>query len=321
MSKRILMLCLPLLILLLVSCWAVADGVSDNEVSIEKRDGLMVVNVAGKRFTEYDFQKYARPIFFPVFGAGQVPMTRGYPMREIAGEASDHPHHKSIWFAHGAVDGIDFWKEAGSIKHVSLDAFDADRGFSVTDHWMHPKTDKVLLVVTGKFEFGADDSSRWIDCEYVLKPAEKEVLLGDTKEGTFAIRTHPDLRLVANEKQGVKQVFGNARNSAGDTGKPIWGKSAKWVDYFGAIDGKQVGIAMFDHPSNLRHPTTWHAREYGLVAANPFGLHYFKRQKKGAGDYRLQLGSSLKLRYRIVFYEGQKTDAEIEQYYTEFTKQ
>lgn len=289
-----------------------------NDVSIEKKDGVIVVNVGDELFTKYDFQGYARPIFFPVLGPGQVPMTRSYPMKKVAGEASDHPHHKSIWFAHGAVNGVDFWKEDGSIQHVSFDAFDPASGFTVTDHWLDPASKEPLLVVTGKFEFGANPSARWIDFEYVLMAPEKEVLLGDTKEGTFAIRTHPDLRLNANEKQGVKVVFGNARNSAGDTGKPIWGKPAKWVDYFGEVDGQKVGIAMFDHPANLRHPTTWHAREYGLVAANRFGYHYFKKQEKGAGDYVLKPGQPLKLRYRIVFYQGEKSAGDIEQYFGDF---
>ena len=82
------------------------------------------------------------------------------------------------------------------------------------------------------------------------------------------------MRLSPDEKRGVEKVTGQALNSNGTSGKSIWGESAKWVYYWGTINDKAVGIAIFDHPSNLRHPTAWHAREYGLVAANPFGLHY-----------------------------------------------
>jgi len=47
--------------------------------------------------------------------------------------------------------------------------------------------------------------------------------------------------------------------------------------------GKTVGIAVFDHPSNPRHPTTWHVRDYGLFAANPLGCTILKRKTKGLG--------------------------------------
>ena len=92
----------------------------------------------------------------------------------------------------------------------------------------------------------------------------------------------------------------------------LWGKAARWVDYTAPVEGKVTGIACFDHPSNLRHPTTWHAREYGLIAANPFGLHDFEKKPKGAGDYVIKKGESLTLRYRWLFHGGDTAAAKIE---------
>ena len=132
--KNLSMTMIAILVLVLLGRCGVAACPQSNEVSIEKQDGVVVVNVGGKLFTKYDFKSYKRPIFFPVLGPGQVSMTRCYPMQKVPGEASDHPHHKSIWFAHGVVDGVDFWKEDGSIKHSSFDAFDPAKGFTVTDH-------------------------------------------------------------------------------------------------------------------------------------------------------------------------------------------
>ena len=90
------------------------------------------------------------------------------------------------------------------------------------------------------------------------------------------------------------------------------------MDYWGPVDGKTVGIAIFDHPENPRHPTTWHAREYGLVAANPFGLHYFKKEKKGAGAHVVKKGDTLSLRYRVVFQLGQQTAEELNKQFESF---
>jgi hypothetical protein len=98
-------------------------------------------------------------------------------------------------------------------------------------------------------------------------------------------------------------------NSAGDKQKDVWGKHADWVTYFGPDPkGNAVVVTIFNHPSNLRAPTTWHARDYGLFAANPFGLHDFEGLKKGdqdgKGDYKIAKGGSLTLRYRFLFSKG-----------------
>ena len=77
------------------------------------------------------------------------------------------------------------------------------------------------------------------------------------------------------------------------------------------IDGKTIGMAIFDHPSNPRHPTWWHARYYGLVAANPFGIHDFEKQPDGTGDLTIPAGKSVTFRYRFLFHEGDYKAADI----------
>lgn len=125
----------------------------------------------------------------------------------------------------------------------------------------------------------------------------------------MGIRTHPNLRL--RNGSGVTTANGKAVNSAGHSDKALWGKRAKWVDYWGKVDGHTVGVAMFDHPENLRHPTWWHARDYGLVAANPFGIHNFEGKKKGVGDFKLKKGEQRNFRYGILFHEGNAESADI----------
>ena len=90
------------------------------------------------------------------------------------------------------------------------------------------------------------------------------------------------------------------------------------MDYSGKVEGNHVGVAIFDHPENLRHPTTWHARAYGLVAANPFGLHDFKDEPKGAGDFKVAKGDAVRFRYRFVFHSGDAESGKIAQHYDAF---
>ena len=69
--------------------------------------------------------------------------------------------------------------------------------------------------------------------------------------------------------------------------------------------GNAVGIAILDHPTNLRHPTWWHARDYGLLAANPFGQgKYEEEAAEGAGVHVIPNGEALTFRYRTIFHRG-----------------
>ena len=117
------------------------------------------------------------------------------------------------------------------------------------------------------------------------------------------------------------QKGGQIVNSEGDTDKEAWGKTASWVDYHGMVGGKPVGIAFMNHPSSFRYPTRWHVRNYGLFAANPFGLSDFVGKKDVDGSYTLEKGDSLLLRYRLLFHEGDTKAAKIAQAFEQYEKQ
>jgi len=146
--------------------------------------------------------------------------------------------------------------------------------------------------------FGATEDARWIDYRVIVRADHGDLLFGDTKEGTMAIRMAPTLRLAG------KVAAGKVRNSEGVEGKDAWGKRAAWVAYWGRVGGETVTLALFDHPSNPRHPCWWHARDYGLLAANPFGAHDFEKAAKGTGDLRVKNGDSLTFTYRFWFARG-----------------
>ena len=102
---------------------------------------------------------------------------------------------------------------------------------------------------------------------------------------------------------------------------PAWGKRATWVDYYGPVEGATVGVAMLDHPRNLRHPTWWHVRDYGLFAANPFGIHDFEpQQPAGAGDHALPAGGTLTFRYRVFLHNGTTAEARIADVWTAYAE-
>ena len=269
------------------------------------------VEIGGNLFTELVYAGQPKPVLFPIHGPGGVMMVRQWPMREAApGEEKDHPHHKGLWFTHGSVNGIDFWKEGADAGRIvvqgvpQLSARDGAVVLQTKESWQKPGGGEVMTSST-TITCGADGEDRFIDYTITLSAGESEVVFGDTKEGTMGIRLNP----VLNFKGAVAK--GSATTSEGETGAAAWGTNAKWVDYTAPFEGGVLGVACFDHPSNLRHPTTWHARDYGLVAANPFGLHDFLKLPKGAGDYTLKKDAPLTLRYRWLFHRGETTAAKI----------
>jgi len=295
-----------------------------DEVRLERHDDRIDVTLDGRPFTSYVFTGLTKPILFPIIGPTGAGMTRQWPLAKgVAGEAHDHPHHESLWFMHGKVNGHDFWlshPEAGEAGHragpkveqvASRTAESGPTGVLETDNrWVTAGGD-VVCTDTRRLVFAGDDDVRTIDYTITIHADHGPVTFGDTKEGTMGLRVHPALQ--TKNVHGSQGAAGRIVNSEGQSGDAAWGQAARWVDYSGPIDEQTVGIAIFDHPANLRHPTRWHARDYGLVAANPFGLHEFAQAPSGTGDHVIPAGGSLALRYLFVFHRGDAAAADIEE--------
>jgi len=309
------------------SVWG-ADG-SDapaDRVTIEQRDDRCRVLIDGELFTEYIFRGYDKPILYPIIGPHGIGMTRNFPMRDdVTGEAHDHPHHKSLWFAHRPINGINFWSagaQSGKCVHDELLTVESDgnRGLIRTANRWVAADSTVIFTDTRTMTFQSLGSARAIDMEITLAASAGPVTFGDSKEGTMAIRTHPNLRLENDPGHGVTTAVGQAVNSEGVRGREVWGKRADWIAYWGTIEDQVVGIAIFDHPANPRHPTHWMARHYGYIGANPFGLNAFEGKPLGTGDMTIAAGEEVIFRYRFLFHEGDPQAAQIAQHYREYAE-
>jgi len=299
------------------------------EVVMKEQADRVRVEIGGELFTEYRFTGAAHVYFWPLIGPGGARMTRDWPMQDTPGEDHDHPHHRSLWFAHGLVNGVDFWTEEashkgkpsrlalGKIEHVKfLEVKGGEKEGVIRDElrWVAPDG-RVPLTSVQTFRV-LDGAERTIDFTMTLTAGAKDVVFGDTKEGTMALRIAESMRLVgAGQKPGAGKIV----NAAGDADGKVWGRRAAWVDYAGPVDGKLVGIAVFEHPKNPRHPTRWHARDYGLFAANPFCEHEMdKTQPAGAGDFKLAAGKSATFSYRIILHAGDAAQAKIAERFAEY---
>ena len=280
-------------------------------VAITPSDKGLRIDIDGKLFTEYMVKGTQRPCFYPVMGSNGAEVTRPYPL--AAGSKDDHPHHSSIWFAHGGINGLDFWAngaDKGRIENTEFSdvkAEGASASFTAKSQWVKPGGEAVLNDVRHFVVTALPGGARQFDFEITLTASAGDVTFDDTKEGSMAIRVAPTMAL--------KGGHGHILTSAGIKDGKAWGTQANWVSYYGPdAKGDPLTITMMDDAKNLRHPTWWHVRDYGLFAANPFGQHDFEKDKehKTKGNYLLAKGASLTQRYRILIEKGEPEVAKLD---------
>jgi len=299
---------------------------ASNTVQLSRNGDHIDVLIDGRPFTTYYFtSEVAKPYFQPLRSAQGTIVSRDFPVGntippEHLKDRSLEPHQRPMFFGHGDIDGIDFWGEAVFPKYSDDSVFgrtafrkleDAGRGDTLrADFDLEAPGGRVIADEIQSFVFGGDQSTRWIDCEITLVANHgSDVVMGDTKEGSFGIRLAKELN----------SPPGQMVNSAGAEGeKAVWGKRADWVDYDGVVAGEALGVAVFDSPRSFRHPTYWHARGYGLLAANPFGLREFYNDPQQDGSWTIQQGKGLKFRYRVFIHHGDYKQVKVAEAYQEY---
>jgi hypothetical protein len=314
----------------------IAPAVANAQWTVEKTPAGASVKYDGKLVTEYQTRSGTKPILWPLIGPTGKPVTRAYPMKKVPGEQVDHPHQRSAWLTHGSVNNIDFWSEppstpvgvvlggvqpaVGTIEHrefVTLTGGADKAVIETVNDWLDPGG-KRQCSDRRRLEFHMADGQRIIDFDITLLAPDGPVVFGDTKEGSFGVR-------VAQAMAVQSKLGGKIVNSKGQTDGDAWGKPAEWVDYHGPLDdeddekGVVVGIAILNHPDSFNFPTRWHVRDYGLFAANPFGLKEFP--DGGNGGYTLGAGKELPLHYRMILHKGDEKEAGLAPAYEAYAKQ
>lgn len=290
------------------------------------------VNIDGQLFTAYQYpDDVAKPILYPLLTASGKSLTRGYPIDPRPGERVDHPHHVGHWLNYGNVNGLDFWNNSqaiaaekkhryGTIEHQGITAAKTEKGkalLTVSAVWKAP-AGEMLLDETTQFIFSVKDGVRIIERMTTLTAKDSEVSFKDNKEGMFGIRVtralefptdKPQFLVGADGKPNTEKtvnnegVSGNYLSSEGLEGSGVWGTRARWMKLYGEVEGESASITIVDHPSNPGYPTYWHARDYGLFAANPLAQSVFSKGKEEL-NFSLKAGEKVTFRYQILVHSG-----------------
>jgi hypothetical protein len=336
------------LICLLFMYPLLASGQSIKEVKFikVKNENRVDIFVGPDLFTRFLYpDSLEKPVLFPIYNAGNTLITRGFPLNPAPGEPTDHPHHVGLWFTYENVNGFDFWNNSyaipadkkssyGWIKTDSI--YEMSGGHSGILHyhanWINQRQE-VLIEETTRYEFSGTADTRTIDRVTELK-AVTDVTFADAKDGLFGLRLTHELQIPASKDQTFTDRKGNLTTVKGDTiasgnyltsegkqGDSAWSTRAAWCKVYGIIDHDSVSITIFDHPGNPNYPTFWHARGYGLFAANPLGEKIFTNGKSSF-NLHLKKGGSVRFHYRILIQNGRNTPGvnELNRVANEFSK-
>jgi hypothetical protein len=323
--------------LLIPSAFVLASAQSVKVIANEAQRRIDIT-IDGKPFTSYIWPTtLKKPTLFPLIAGDGVTVTRGYPLEPRPEERVDHPHHAGLWFNYGSANGFDFWNNSDAIKPedrakmgdvvfkkiLSTRSGTNSGELDVESTWITGQKQPILEQTT-RYIFSARGNTRTIDQIITLKAIER-VVFRDDKEGLLGLRVARWLES-PNEKGGVfmdasgKPAQVASADTAGATGVYLtsegvkgdaaWGTRGRWCALTGHTAGHAVTIGIFDHPQNPGFPTYWHARGYGLFAANPLGRSIFD-PKQPAFNFTIEKDQTATFRYRVVLYSRETGPADL----------
>ena len=306
------------------------------DVRVDEAGQRVDVSIGGRPFTSYIWTgAVKKPVLYPIRDAHGTLVTRGWPIDPRPGERIDHPHHVGLWLTYENVNGVDFWNNSDAIKPADapkmgtilhrriVSATGGERGELVTESdWvLHDGT--TLLHERTTYGFSGDATSRTIDRTTTLTALDRRVTFDDAKDGMLGLRVARQLELPSTKAEAFTDISGRKTDvpkldntgitgdyttSEGRKGNDAWGTRGRWCLLTGTIGADTIAIAILDHPSNPGYPTYWHARDYGLFAANPLGQKVFSKGRETLG-FALDPKQSVTFRYRILIVDGGLTPA------------
>ena len=330
---RLQTFCLVILSVIILPVTLQAQSRNNVQVKQDPVKQKVSITIAGQPFTDFIFtDSMEKPFLYPIYAPNGQTITRGFPWNPQPNDPVDHPHHIGLWFNYENVNGLDFWNNSFAI------AADKKNKYG----WI--RTDKILKTESGKqgklvyaaswtdqqkndllkeettFIFSTTANGTRIIDRTTKLTAVQDVSFPDAKDGMLGLRVAHELELPVKQTKEYKDangiitkvtatkdasVTGNYITSEGKQGDDAWATRGNWCMMYGKKGGDTISIVMVDHPQNPGYPTYWHARNYGLFAANPLGQKVFSNDKLTM-NFKLAKGQSATFRYRIIIASGKE---------------
>lgn len=340
----------PSLFSIVLSYWMLTSFAKGQQhqfkCKLDSAKDKVLISDNGKPFTSFLYgSQITKPVLFPLIAPDGATLTRGYPLEPRKGDPADHPHHIGLWMNYENVNGIDFWNNSPAVpadreqlygRIVTIGGIKVENGLQAKlvyqSKWLKFNNESLISERT-EYIFQTIGEIRIIDRITTLT-ADQDIVFKDAKDGFLGIRVAHELELPSKEKrqyvddkgnlttvEADSAVTGNYLTSEKKEGDSAWGTRAKWCMLYGKIGLDTVSLAIIDYPENPGYPTYWHARGYGLFAANPLGQKIFSNNKEQL-NLALKKGESATFRYRILIASGNSrlSENEIKDLQSQFEK-
>ena len=262
-------------ILFIFSMLAIRAGAEEsNAITFTGIPGQLQIAIAHHPFATYVYQDDAipRPYFCNVHAQSGVPVTRTHPPREGIDSTDHEPFHPGLWLAFGDLSGSDFWRNRAETRHIQFIEEphvrpDGSARFAVLNHYLAAPGG--TMICREECQYTILVQPEGIRMIWKSRFSSDTVFtLGDQEEMGLGVRMATPLTV----KEG-----GTILNREGKRNeKEVWGRASDWCDYSKEIDGETVGLLLMPSPGNFRR-SWFHARDYGLLVANPFGRKAFNQ--------------------------------------------
>jgi hypothetical protein len=278
----------------LITLGATATAEDDPAVSFQQGEASLQILIGSQPIAEYVFRddQILRPYFRHLRTLSGVLVTRNQP--PVKGQdPDDHAAmHPGLWLAFGNLSGADFWRNKGRVRHVRFieEPKVEAKGGSFAVENVHEVDGKTLCTETCNITILKRADGYLLDLNSTFQ-SQQDFSFGDQEEMGLGVRVASPLTV---DKGGEIVDSENRKN-----GSQVWGKQANWCQYRGAIDKQRIGVVLMPAPDNFRR-SWFHARDYGLLVANPFGQNAFTKGEKS--QVIVKQGDKFHLRFGVLVY-------------------
>lgn len=277
-----------------------AARAADNQAAFDANEaGQIVLTIDGAQVAVYVYEdaEISRPYFAHLRAPGAPQVTRNHP--PVAGkDRADHPtFHPGLWMSFGDISGNDYWRLAARVEHLGHDAGPGGNSFTVRNRYLDQQDPtKTVCEEVCIYTIMVRPAGYLLLWDSTFS-SDREFYFGDQEEMGIGFRVATPIRVESESAGTVPAGNGKMVDSEGRiNGDEIWGNAADWCDYSGNLESQHVGITLFCHPKNFR--ASWfHARDYGLLEANPFGRDAFGKGEKS--KVPVQPGEKFRLQYGV----------------------
>ncbi len=283
-------------------------------VSFEQGGDKLQITIGQRPFATYvwEDEQIHRPYFCHLHSPHGVQVTRNHPPIE-GQDSTDHASfHPGLWLSFGDIDGADFWRNQARtefIEFVQPPRGSAGRGeFVVKNHYL-ANDQKLICEEICRYTIVVHPAGYYLLVRSRFT-SDREFVFGDQEEMGLGVRVNTPMTV---------QKGGQILNSDGlKNEKEAWGKTSAWCDYSGVVDGVPAGVTLMPSPNNFR-PCWFHARDYGLLAANPFGRNAFTQQEKSR--VTVAPGTAFQLEFGVFIHDTTPLDrSALDAAYQEFLR-